>query len=446
MKNKVLSFIKQYCTLDQPILLGLSGGPDSLALLYILMELQPLLNFKLGVAHIDHCWRKTSTAEAAQLKTLSEKLGLPFHLKTLDPTLFKGNLEAACRQERLNFFKLICTEYGYQGVLLAHHSGDQTETVLKKIFEGAPLSCLGGLQKETLINNLRVWRPLLEVKKNEILDWLKQNKLIAIEDSTNNDPRFMRGKFRTTIIPELSKEFGKEIGDNLNRLAQEAKELEHYLHFQYRYILDEIQLGPFGLLMDLSDKGIESPFVIKFLLRSLCLKAGIIFSNDQVEIAANLIIENSANKKIENGKAGLFIDRQRVFLVTTNFPIIKDIIKIQPGIIRFGKWVINIEKWNGDLFKVSNWRDLWQGRAEVVIPDGQYHLVSSKSVESTASLAKWWTNAKVPAFMRQVAPIVTSEEGWSHEFLTGKLKIDQGPADISKALKTSYLKLTLELV
>ena len=132
---------------------------------------------------------------------LANELKLPFHLKTLNPQTLVGNLEAACRNERLKFFKELSKQHGYQAVILAHHADDQAETVLKRVFEGADLTCMGGLKEKSEINGLSVWRPLLNVSKNDVLIWLQQHGHVAITDKTNLDPKYLRGRCRIQIIP-----------------------------------------------------------------------------------------------------------------------------------------------------------------------------------------------------------------------------------------------------
>src|SRR5262245_9574892 len=106
------------------VLLALSGGADSTALLYGLLN-EPV---ELGIVHIDHSWREESGVEALELK--KRYSSIPFYLKKLDPKDISGNLEEGCRLARLDFYRQICERERYEAVFLAHHSDDQAETVL----------------------------------------------------------------------------------------------------------------------------------------------------------------------------------------------------------------------------------------------------------------------------------------------------------------------------
>jgi tRNA(Ile)-lysidine synthase len=219
MENLLSDFLECNYIPGKPILLALSGGPDSLALFHLLVDCQKKMPLQLGVAHIDHGWRPESPREAEQLKHLVEHYHLPFHLKKLDPSRLKGNLEDASRRERLAFYRHLCSEYGYQAVLLGHQRDDQAETVLKRILEGASLPFLAGLEERTYLDGLMLWRPLLRISKRQIVYWLQERGIKAFEDSTNLDPKFLRGRFRSVIVPQLSKDFGKQVEGNLWKLG-----------------------------------------------------------------------------------------------------------------------------------------------------------------------------------------------------------------------------------
>ena len=139
---QIENFLQVYCHSSSPLLLALSGGPDSLCLFYALLKYRNESNTPFHVAHVNHNWREKSVLEAQTLEQLASKHQVPFHLKILDPSLLRGNLEAACREERYQFFASLCQFNQFQGVLTGHHQGDQAETIFKRILEGARLVSL----------------------------------------------------------------------------------------------------------------------------------------------------------------------------------------------------------------------------------------------------------------------------------------------------------------
>lgn len=209
--------IKDFLTLrlekGAKLLLAFSGGPDSMALLHLLLEAKKELDFSLHLAHIDHGWREESREEAQTLQTLAKHLHLPFHLHRLEK-MEGGDLENRAREKRLTFFLSLHKQHHFQALLLAHHRGDQAETVFKRIAEGSGLKGLGGLYHERVLGDLPLWRPLLSIKKKELYAYLKRKRLDSFEDATNKDPRFLRSRMREELFPELEKIFGKKMEGN----------------------------------------------------------------------------------------------------------------------------------------------------------------------------------------------------------------------------------------
>jgi len=422
----IFDFFEKHCDFNKnkPILLGLSGGPDSLALLYLLLQYKNCRHLDLGLAHVDHGWRVESGEEALQLERLAQELKLPFYLKKLCPQDLKGNLEAASREERHKFFRTLCQDHDYQAVVLGHHADDQAETVLKRLLEGSSLPYLSGLQKVTQIQELKIWRPLLEVRKEEILLWLKKQSLEAFEDCTNLDPRFLRGKFRTSILPGLSKEFGKEIAPSLCRIGSEALELKGYLDQVLAPYLSFIEKGKFGTLLDLSQSCPTSPFEIKHLVRRFCELENFSLSCSFLEIACDLILSGKANRQLIMGENKIYIDRKRLFIVGRDSEVLPAGLPLEYGIFWYGNWRVTVrEAGHGGI--PSDWREVLKGQARVVLPLKNYILgpvCLQEAYPRTSTVDKWWTDSKVPAFLRQRIPVLWEGPVIQHEFLTGKTK------------------------
>lgn len=220
--SELKHFLSRHWKAGSPVLLACSGGPDSKALLYLLLEAQTFFDLEIQVAHIDHGWRDESAEEAQKLKAEVEGLGLVFHLRTLTDLPMK---EVAARDGRYEKLKQIADEIGAQSIMLAHQMEDQAETVLKRIFEGAALSSCGGM-KEVSMN---LWRPLLNVSKKELVQWLEKRGISYFTDSTNLDPKYLRGRLRSSILPQLEEAFGKSIVKNLCLLGERAQKLEAHL-------------------------------------------------------------------------------------------------------------------------------------------------------------------------------------------------------------------------
>lgn len=410
IEQSLYHFLDEHYDDRFPVLLGLSGGPDSLALFYLLEGYKHRKSLRFAVAHIDHGWRSESAEEAKTLEVLAENKIVPFHLKKLNLDNMSGNLEEACRHERLAFFTYLCKEHGYQAVILGHHADDLSETVLKRVLEGNSLPFLYGMSSISSYQGLTLWRPLLNCSKSDIKSWLQQEGYTPFEDRTNTDNKFLRGRFRTKIIPELSRDFGKEIGSSLCRIGAEAEELKAYLDTKLENYLKGIVQGPFGAYLDLSESSSSWDFEIKYLIRKTCEKEGIRISHHLIDEACQLLQNKKADCQLESY---LYVDRGRFFVLKQNLVDFKYKIHLNLGDYFIGNWMINVSEVGEIDPTLSGWKEAWKGNLQVQVPEGNYILSSGDS-----SLSKWWTNAKVPALMRWIFPVLWSDNGIFHEFLT----------------------------
>ncbi len=232
MKDRFLysirSELKERFNPGDRLILALSGGPDSMALFRALVELKPDLHFELHVAHVDHGWREESLEEAKLLKKWVEESGVTFHSIRV---FFEGahNLEDRARRARGEFFERLYDELQAKALLLGHHKDDLAETVLKRLFEGAHLENLGGMEKGCLQKERLYLRPLLDFEKGEIVEWLEGRWESYFIDKTNSDPKFLRTRLRKTLIPRLEAEFGKNIKHNLTLLSKRSFFLKEHL-------------------------------------------------------------------------------------------------------------------------------------------------------------------------------------------------------------------------
>jgi tRNA(Ile)-lysidine synthase len=429
IKKKLHFFIAAHWDPKYPLLLALSGGPDSRILLHLLLELQTEIPFQLGIAHVDHRWRANSQAEANELNTLAQNLGLPFHLKVLDPQTLTGNLEAACREKRLQFFQELCQKYHYQAVLLGHHADDQSETILKRIFEGSSLSKLGAIQPITSWNSISLWRPLLDVGKKELEQELIHRQISAFHDETNSNPRFLRARLRTNLLPTLANQFGKQMSSHLKNLGKESDELHLYLSKRVSHLITLQQTGPFGTYLNLQHHLPQEPIEQRHLIRLFCENVGFKISREGLYQAAAFLAQGSAGKAISCGKQLLYIDRHVLFAY--NGTVLNDSspVNLIHSHASYGQWIVETKRltWDNSIsFSSTNWHSVWKGEAQVILDDKpSYHLELPQPgalYPNSTHLKKWWNNAKVPAFIHHFIPVVVEEGKIIHEFLSGKNK------------------------
>lgn len=306
----VRKFLEPRVIQGRPVLLGYSGGPDSKALLHLLLDCRRFFPFELHLAHVDHGWREESAREALELQKEAEGLRLPFYLKTLTPKDFtQGNLEEQGRNLRLQFFSQLYGEKGCQALALGHHADDQAEVVLKRVFEGASLFSLGGLEKERCVQDMNLWRPLLNVPKKIVLEWLEKRHLTFFRDPTNNSLLNLRGKMREEILPLLSQAFGKEIAANLCRLGEESQQLKDYFSELNRPILATVRKEGVGYCLDLNPFFPITAVQLKFLLKEWLGKEQISPSRQIFEDITAALLERSLGKKFSTSEGKFQVER-----------------------------------------------------------------------------------------------------------------------------------------
>jgi tRNA(Ile)-lysidine synthase len=207
------------------ILVGLSGGPDSVFLLHFLKKLK----IKLSAAHLNHGWRKSAKIDELFCKNLCKKLKIDFfsaHAKDLKISVKNnGSLEEVGRKMRRYFLEQIKEKIGADYIALAHHQQDQQETFFIRIMRGCSLD---GLVSMRPVQKPYI-RPLLKTSKTEILKYLKENKIEYVVDPTNNSDKFLRNRVRKYLLPQLEKidhRFNKKFATTLENLQKENEILQ----------------------------------------------------------------------------------------------------------------------------------------------------------------------------------------------------------------------------
>jgi len=221
-------FLTKHYQVGRTLLIGYSGGPDSSALLHGLWKLKKKYSFVLAVIHIDHGWRQESALEAEKLKDYVGSLGFSFILETLKSSFAGSNLEEEARLARMRIFKQHYMNLHAQALVLAHQAQDQAETVLKRLFEGSHITALGAMKKISDYEDMTLWRPFLEIPKEELIEYCNSYRINYLMDKTNEDPRFLRARMRKTLMPLLEEHFGKQVQGNLARLSQTVHEMADY--------------------------------------------------------------------------------------------------------------------------------------------------------------------------------------------------------------------------
>ena len=241
----------------QRILVAVSGGPDSVALLYLLYELRDEFELTIEVAHLQHGIRGEEAIEDARfVARLAERLSLICHLKEIDlPQLKiasrKTSLEEMGRFERYRFFAETAQLHRLDVVATAHTADDQAETIVMRLFRGAGRTGLRGIapMRQLMVAgdrrcaNVLLIRPLLNALRREVMDFLEQRKLPSRTDSSNRDLFFLRNWIRLKLMPQVSERFGVKLPARLCAQAQVLSDEEDYLAELTRQQLENVSDG-----------------------------------------------------------------------------------------------------------------------------------------------------------------------------------------------------------
>lgn len=209
------------------LLLAVSGGADSIALLNICYDLKDSQNLELAVAHFDHALRKESADEARFVEKSAIDLSLPFYSSRATDSPEKTNLEAWARSRRYEFLTTALNSWGGDLILTAHHQNDQAETLLFRILTGRLMRdshCISFFDASR-----RLARILLDYKKSELEVYLKDKNICSVFDSSNDDLSRTRNRIRNSLIPILEKDFNPNLVSSLSQISSRLSHDEDYL-------------------------------------------------------------------------------------------------------------------------------------------------------------------------------------------------------------------------
>lgn len=229
------------------IIVGVSGGPDSVALIKTLYSINSgkNLHLHLFVAHLDHQLRgKFSDEDAQFVQNLSKELSLPFIFKGVDikkiSAQMNRSIEETARLERYTFFMESSRKYNASVVAVGHTADDNTETLLHRIIRGTGLRGLGGIPMKRPLTPgfpVQLVRPLLNIWRSEIIEYLEKEPTAYRTDASNYEPKYLRNKIRCELIPLLEKQYNPNVKKALSHLGNILTANNEYLSLEAKKIL-----------------------------------------------------------------------------------------------------------------------------------------------------------------------------------------------------------------
>jgi tRNA(Ile)-lysidine synthase len=228
MLSRVSETIRRYnmFELGQHVSVAISGGADSVCLLHVLLELAPQWDLRLSVLHLNHGLRGEESAQDEQfVRDLAARLGLPASVRTVDVAASDDNLEQAARHARLAFFRERLASTDTTRIATGHTRNDQAETVLFRFLRGSGGAGMAAIRPVTADGLVR---PLLDVTRAEVEQYLRERGISWREDSSNASLQFARNRIRHSLMPQLANEWNPAIVETLSRTADWALAEEDY--------------------------------------------------------------------------------------------------------------------------------------------------------------------------------------------------------------------------
>lgn len=294
--EEVYNFIRNKISLKpgDVVVVGTSGGPDSMALLYILNEFKNIMDLKLVCAHLNHNKRTESDQEQADLSEFCKKNKIIFECKKVEKW-GDDNFENEARTVRYAFFEKLVEKYKAKYLMTAHHADDLMETILMRIVRGSTLKGYSGFSRIVDKGNYKIVRPLLTLTKAEIEDFCKKNKIKYSVDKSNFDLKYTRNRYRHEILPFLKNE-NPNVHKKFIKFSEILLENSNYINKEVDKVFNKVfqngilDIEKFVIL----DKIIQTN-IIYTILEKIYGDDLLIIGDAHVDLLFNLINSNRSN-------------------------------------------------------------------------------------------------------------------------------------------------------
>ena len=409
MINKVKKFINDnQFNIDNTVICAVSGGVDSVVLVYILNK----LGYKVVLAHVNHNMREESKAEEEGMRDYANKLNIPFEL--LDYHFDgSGNFESEARSARYAFFYDLCHKYNTNIIATAHHLDDQIETVIMKIMNGSNLYGYGGIALQYDNDKYRVIRPLLCASKEELYKFANDNNLKFYEDKSNESDLYLRNRIRHNIVPLLKNECN-DIYDKILKysiITHEAFDFIRNLSKEYLDKYNGIDIESYNKLDIALKKDIASLLLEKYEINR---------NNNIINDVIKFLESNDGNKYLVlSGEYKLYREYNKAFIYKDNLDELSPVKIELDKEINYGNYKIYFSK----NIPLSNAKYIKLCYNDIKLPlwvrpkkDGDFISLEN----GIKKVSRVFIDNKVPMKLRNLVPIITDNDDnilWIYNYL-----------------------------
>lgn len=410
--KETIAYLKSLLKEEDTIVIGLSGGPDSMCLLDIIRSLNK--NIKIVCAHINHNIRQESFEEQKTIEEFCKENNLIFETTTFDKKSEDQDYnELELREKRYNYFETLIKKYNAKYLFTAHHGDDLVETVLMRISRGSNLKGYTGFQVETKKKNYKVIKPLIFMTKEDINEYNKNNKIPYVLDKTNDEDNYTRNRYRHNVLPFLKSE-----NENIHlKYLKFSRELLTYYEYVDKVINKEIEKRFEKNILDIEgftrlDKLIQTK-IIEYILDDNYIDNLYLVSDKHVNLILNIIdnpkpnieINLPDNLRITKSYNTLKITRNKKSNQEYNIPIVEETSLPNGKTIRIVKDTEN----NSNFYIRLNSKELTLPLYVRTRKEGDKMFV--KNMDSSKKVKDIFINSKLSKEERDTQPIVTDKEG-----------------------------------
>lgn len=280
------------------LVVGVSGGPDSMALLHLLASIKKALDIEVICAHVNHnTGRPGQLEEQKFVKKYCKNNNIIFEGMVIED-YGDDNFHNEARSKRYNYFGKIVKEYNAKYLLTAHHGDDLIETILMRIVRGSTLRGYSGFSKVVKMDGYTILRPLINVTKDEIIEYNRINKITYQQDSSNKKDVYTRNRFRKYIVPEFKKE-DPNVHNKFYKFSKTLLEYNEYIDKQVEKVIPNVyNQNILNIEKFLELENVIAMKIIYYILEKIYQDDLMLITDHHAELLYNLIKSKKANSYI----------------------------------------------------------------------------------------------------------------------------------------------------
>lgn len=422
MIDRVKRFIKdnEMVQAGDCIIVGVSGGPDSMVLLHVMKEIRDIFDIHIVAAHLNHKIRAEAGEEEEYVRETCRRWGVPFYLRREEvlevAARYKKTVEEAGRDARYQFFSKLMADLSAHHIATAHHRDDAAETVLLHLLRGSGVKGLRGIMPVSG----SIIRPLMAVDRAAILSYAQDNHIAYCTDQSNSDPVYLRNRIRMNLIPLLKEQFNPRISDTLNQLAVIARDenqvMEQLVYNDWPLLVKEtrddlisLDYAAFSLLLP----GLQR----RIIIHALSLLAGETgWSMEDINIIMDLATRPGSSRVVYLKKGVKVNKSYRLLVFSTFIPACPEFcypVEV-PGLVKI--------KETGEVYSFDLAESSLNREPGAIYLDydkmGPLELRSRRpgdiffpyGMEGHKKLKKFFIDLKIPVFERNCIPLLASDQ------------------------------------